>query len=174
MTSSEKYYVEKVAQAARESVKDAGIQINRLPMTFELVKQIIEHFGGRLIKKLAGDDESSDFYIMKNSHEELEIYYNENYTGNKVMKLLHELGHVFFDFPDMEIGQKKGCDDAESSDIQADLFARAFVMPRDDFEKDMVKKTTSDGKFDMIELAKYYGVEYMDTLTRGEDLNLWH
>lgn len=173
MTNSEKYYVEKVAHIARQSVKDAGIQIT-VPMTFKLVIQIIEHFGGKLIKKENDDYESSDFYIRKNNNEELEVYYNENYSGNKVMKLLHELGHVFFDFPDMKIGEKRGCDDAEPNDIQAELFARAFVMPREDFEKDMVKNTTKDGKFDMIKLAEYYGVEYMDTLTRGEDLNLWH
>lgn len=173
MTNSEKYYVEKVAQAARKSVKNAGIQIT-YPMTFEVVKRITEHFGIPLIEDTSEDNKLPDFYLKKKGEKELEIYYKNKNSKNIIMKLLHELGHAFFDFKDMELGTIKGCGDSAASDYKADMFARAFIMPRDDFEKDMVKNTTPDGKFDMIELANHYGVEYMDTLARGEDLNFWH
>ena len=48
MTNSEKYYVEKVAQDARESAEhDQTVQFD-FPLTLEMVKRIIEHFGGTL------------------------------------------------------------------------------------------------------------------------------
>lgn len=174
MNNSDKYYVEKVAQAARKSaLRDPNINLDP-PLSIETIKKVIEHFGGELNEKTDSDQTHSDFYIKKNDNEELEIYYNAKATDNIILNLLHELGHVFFDFPNMNKGEIKCCDDAQATDEKANLFARAFLMPRDKFEKDMVECTTIDGKFDMIKLAKRYSVSYMDTLTRGEDLNLWH
>ena len=175
MTNREKYYVEKVAQDARESAEhDQTVQFD-FPLTLEMVKRIIEHFGGTLVLKPRSDDVDSNFYIKKNVEEKLEIYYNPEIPDSVlIMKLLHELGHAFFDFDEMSVGQVMGCDGVEPNDQKADLFARAFVMPREQFESDLVNQSTEDGKFDMIQLAKHYGVGFMDTLTRGEDLNLWH
>lgn len=172
MTSSEKYYVEKLAQIVRAYAEKAGINISK-PLKFEAVKEIIERFGGKVIKKSKfkkGDNEP-DYYIKKVDSESFEIHCLEA----DVMKLLHELGHRFFGFEKMEDNGIRCCDDIGLSDQKADLFARAFVMPRNQFENDLVHHLTDDGKFDLISLAEEYQViDYMQALARGEDLNLWN
>lgn len=55
---------------------------------------------------------------------------------------------------------------------RADLFARAFVMPRDRF-MEVVGENTSEDKCDVKAVAERFGVSYWDVLLRGIDLHLW-
>ena len=51
MNNSDKYYVEKVAQAARKSaLRDPNINLDP-PLSIETIKKVIEHFGGELNEK---------------------------------------------------------------------------------------------------------------------------
>lgn len=54
-----------------------------------------------------------------------------------------------------------------------DYFARAFLMPEELYDKALVNNMTKESKFDIIGVAKEFGINYMEVLARGENLKKW-
>lgn len=49
--------------------------------------------------------------------------------------------------------EPKNIKKSEQSDLRAELFARAFLMPRENFEKSLANSMTKDEKFDLEAVA---------------------
>ena len=163
MTNREKYIIENVALNARQSAIEKDIiSQETTSLSVEDVRRIVVSFGGELQK-----DKSTR--LVKTDSRKFTIYYHPNAS---MIDILHELGHAFFDLPNMEIGHELSCEGVGISDLRASLFARAYIMPRDDFEN-VVIHCAKDGKCDVQKVAEIYDVDYFNVLTRGEELNIW-
>lgn len=106
---------------------------------------------------------------MKTDERKFTIFYRPNAP---ILDILHELGHAFFDLHDMKIGNELPCDGVETLDLRASLFARAYIMSRDEFEN-IVIRCSRDGICDVQRVAEIYNVDYFSVLIRGEELNIW-
>lgn len=161
-----KFYIERIALAARNRLIEKHIISNDVrQFNFELLKQIVEFFGGNLVN----GEETDSTHIIKNDDKKYTIVYTPN---DHYIKVLHELGHAFLDFDNMKTGQIYSFDGVELEDSNASLFARAFVMPRDDFEQ-VVINHINDGKCSIQNIANEYFIDYFDVLIRGKELNFW-
>ena len=164
MTSREKFYVETIALSARERCIEANI-ISRdtRNMSVNQLEKIVNLFSGSL---KPSEDRT---YLEKISDDSFVIHYN---NADDYLSILHELGHVFFDFSQMSIGEVRNHDGIDKSDTWASLFSRSYAMPREIFESDVISNI-SYGKCDINSVASKYKINYFDIMSRGEDLNIW-
>lgn len=160
------YIIENVALNARKTAIDKKI-ISRetTSLSIDDVRRIVVSFGG----KLEEEQEGKLTHLVKTGDRKFTIFYS---PGTPILDILHELGHAFFDLPNMKIGNTLRCDGVETLDLRASLFARAYIMPRDEFEI-VVISCSMDGMCDVQKVAKIYNVDYFSVLTRGEELNIW-
>ena len=167
---NKKFYIESVALDARKKmIKEKYISDEDKNFSLSSLKKIINFFGGEL-KSISKQQEKRLAYITKDSEDnKFTIYYKDK---NKYMSIIHELGHAFFDLSSMIVGEERPCSGTSLSDFQAELFARAFVMPRNNFEK-IVTEYIYDGKCDVQKVADEYKIDYFDVLARGKELNIW-
>lgn len=169
------FYVERIAVAARQTLIENGIILADTRIyTRSMLEKIVDFFGGKIIFENDEQTESKSnekTYITKTAEESFEIHINKSEEPEKLfMKVIHELGHAFI--TPMKVGDKQYCDGRKSTDVQANLFARAFVMPAADFIES-AKTCIVAGKFDIQKIADIYHVEYVDALIRGKELNYW-
>lgn len=57
-------------------------------------------------------------------------------------------------------------------ELEAAYFARAVVMPEDLFLR-VVVQHTENGKTNINKIAEVFGINPLDVLARGKDLNIW-
>lgn len=168
-------YIERIAAAARRKVVEQNIiSENTRLYTQEMLESIIDFFGGKVFfDERNKPSETPNIYIRKTSGNGFEIHsYSLKKPDELFMEIIHELGHAFIDLPSEKIGKKYSCDGRGASDVQAERFARAFVMPPTDFIES-AKQCLVAGKFDIEKIAKIYRVNYVDALIRGKELNYW-
>lgn len=166
MNSKRKFYIEKIALDARTRLVEEGIiDIDEKALNEEKLKSIVKFFGGELE---VHSDEKERTCIEKISEDKYIIYYCNVYN---YLQAIHELGHAFLNFDDMEIGKKYYFDGSGNEDTEASLFARAFVMPRINFEQVIIDHL-NDGKFSAQNVANEYKIDYLEVLARGEELNI--
>lgn len=163
MTNKEKCIIENVALNARKVAIEQNIILPETKsLSLDDMSRIVVSFGGKLC---VGDSTR----LTKTAERAFTIFHLPNAP---VIDILHELGHAFFDLPNMEINHNIPCDGVETLDLRASLFARAYIMPRDDFEN-VVISCAKDGACNIREVARIYNVDYFNVLTRGEELNIW-
>lgn len=60
------------------------------------------------------------------------------------------------------------------SEMSANYFSRAMLMPKDLFVTKVAENTNLTGVCNVFAVAKFFRVEYADVIARGKDLNLWN
>lgn len=165
VNSKRKFYIEKIALDARNRlIEKRIINEDAKALNFEQLEQIISFYGGEL--RVSSKQEKPS--IRKKSEDEFIIQCNRK---NNYLQVLHELGHAFLHLDDMKINEECYYEGYGIEDSEASLFARAFVMPRNDFEK-VVIEHLNNGKYTAQNVANEYGIDYFEVLARGEELNI--
>ncbi len=174
MKKANNVYVENLARTARKLLIENGIPLQSTQYYDKsTLKKIVEFFGGELEVDDDGEKpNSTDFIEKTNIDNSFFIHLNIRGSSPLFFRALHELGHAFLDLPNMSVGEKCYYDGHKASDIQAELFVRAFIMPSDEFEL-VVKDCIEDGKFNVQKIATHYEIDYVDVLIRGKELNYW-
>jgi len=166
LSNQRDYYIEKIALDARNRLIEEGIiGEDEKALSEEQLKQIVSFFGGELI---VHSEKEKGTFIQKTAADKYVIYYYRQYN---YIQVIHELGHAFLNFDEMEIGRSYSFDGLGKEDSEASLFARAFIMPRIKFEQ-VVIDYIIDGKFSVLDIAKEYRIDYLEVLARGEELNI--
>lgn len=165
MNNKRKYYIEKIALDARNRLVEENI-INKdeKSLNEEQLEQIISFFGGELNVL----NKERDTYIKKTDENKYVIYY---YRAYNYLQVIHELGHAFLNFDQMEIDKPYFFNGFGEEDTEASLFARAFIMPRENFEQVIINHL-NDGKYSIQNVANEYNIDYLEVLARGEELNI--
>lgn len=165
MNNERKYYIEKIALDARNRlIEKKIIDKDEKALTEEKLRKIVSFFGGELNVL----DKKQDTYIEKTNNNKYVIHYYRSYN---YLQVIHELGHAFLNLDQMVIGKKYFFDGLGEEDTEASLFARAFIMPRYNFEKVIISHL-SDGKYSIQNVADEYDIDYLEVLARGEELNI--
>lgn len=166
-------YVENLARTARKLLIEDGVPLQSTQYyDKDSLKKIVGFFGGRLEVEDGENANRTDFIEKINEDNAFLIHLSNIGSSPLFFRALHELGHAFLDLPNMSVGEKCYYDGHKASDIQAELFVRAFIMPSDEFEC-VVKNCIEDGKFNVQEIATHYEIDYVDVLIRGKELNYW-
>lgn len=161
-----------VSRNARKlCVEKNVIKEGQLSLSKEDLINIVMLFGGQL--EFVKD---TDFY-EKVSEREYKIYCDEE-KEDYTLNVLAGLGRAFFDQKNMIDGQKVGIEKLDSEkdydykrcDISK-LFAREFLMPRENFEKVLIKYMDDD-KVNVTEVAKTYNIGVFPVLERGSELHI--
>ncbi len=165
MNNRRKYYIEKIALDARNRLIDKKIiKKDDKALNEEQLKQIVSFFGGELNIL----DEEHETCIEKTEKNKYIIHYYRMYN---YLQVIHELGHAFLNLDQMEVGRKYYFDGPGEEDTEASLFARAFIMPRMNFEQVIIEHI-SNGKYSLQNVADEYEIDYLEVLARGEELNI--
>lgn len=187
MDSIRKYYIESIANDAREVVskKKENVFTQKIDMREKMAKGslsltlndlniIMETFDCELedINENGNEIKNEDYpCIVKNGEDTYTIFYDG--SNIDIMSLLHELGHAFLHSEQLEQkNTKEHFNGTTVLDLEAQLFARAFIMPRDQFEEVIIQHTV-DCKCDIQSIADVYGINCLDVLARGKELNIW-
>lgn len=166
LNNTRRIYIERIALAARNRlIETRKIDKEIRALDEEQLRDIISFFGGTLENLEKAEEQTC---IKKTSEKGYVIRYCKL---NNYIQVIHELGHAFLILDQMKIGDTRLYHGSEEDDVEASLFARAFIMPRTDFER-VVIDHLRDGKFSAQNVAKVYGVSYLEVMARGEELNI--
>lgn len=165
MTSDLQYYFNFSDDVRNSCIEGKLIEKDQLSISFDDCKKIVKYFGGIF--------DSNPSYklssMIKISENEFKIECNPDVNS---LDIIHELGHAFLHFNDMEINDRYSCDGNSFEDIEACIFSRAFIMPKPLFEK-VVFKYVIDGICNLIDVARTFNVECIQADLRGKELNIW-
>lgn len=173
-----KFYIESIANDVRLTLIQKGLfrnslleknihSKNALSISFEDMRKIIMLFDGKLEK--CSDQNTNCPYIRRVGDSSFIIFYTDE---NDFMGLFHDLGHAFLHYSQLELCNEMHYNGTTLSDMEAQLFARAIIMPRDEFEQVVIQHTI-DGKCNVQDVADVYGISYLDVIARGKELNIW-
>ncbi len=164
MNNNRKFYIEKIALDARNRlIEEKIIDPDQKALRENQLEQIVAFYGGTLVF-----DNPQKTFMEKTDDNSYVIHYGKAFN---YLHIIHELGHAFLNLDQMKIGGICYFDGSEETDSEASLFARAFLMPRSTFEQ-VVIDHLNDGKFSIQNVAKEYGIDYLEVLARGEELNI--
>ncbi len=158
-------YIEKIAKDARKRlIEVSAMEPDQKSFTFEQLDEIMLFFDGDLVM----DKEQATAFFEKLSGDRFMVYYNPD---SNYMCALQELGRAFLHMDKMADYQKVvwGSNGQEDSDVE--LFARELMMPREEFEK-VVIKYLDNGRFSASGVAKEYGVDVFTVISRCDDLQI--
>lgn len=165
MDNNRKFYIEKIASDARKRLVEVEIiDKDEKALSMEQLKKIVAFYGGEL--KIYEQDRET--CIEKISEDDYVIHYC---GSNNYLQVIHELGHAFLHFDNLEIGKRYRFDGLGIEDAEASLFARAMIMPRTNFEQ-VVIEYIKGGKYSIQDVANDYKTDYLEVLARGEELNI--
>ena len=124
------------------------------------------------------NDNAEDSYMVKRRENKEDVFYIYISQGaaeeQKLDLLLHELAHAFFhrnSIPyDMPIGKNRGSWEQE---LEANYFARAFLLPEDFFIKALSIYSRNDGTVDLEKFSEFFKVQKRLIVERGRDLKIW-
>lgn len=174
-----KFYIESIANDVRLKLIEKNLfrnnvteesmcTKNALSISFDNVRSIITLFDGRLEKSL--DSKKNYPYICKEDDSSFVIFYRDE---NDFMGFFHDLGHAFLHFSQLDDSNcEMHYNGTTLFDMEAQLFARAILMPRDEFEQVVIRHTVN-GKCKVQDVADVYGISYLDVIARGKELNIW-
>lgn len=165
MNNKRKYYIEKIALDARNRlIEKKIIESDEKALSQDKLIQIVAFFGGELnfLKDV------KETCIEKTDKNKYVIHYHRSCN---YLQVIHELGHAFLNLEQMEIGKKYFFDGPGEEDTEASLFARAFIMPRVNFEQVIIDHM-NNGKYSIQNVADEYDIDYLEVLARGEELNI--
>jgi len=154
------------------------------------LKEAVIRLGGELIENnsLEGDVEAK--IICASEAEKVNfkiIINNQKYSSRKKFKIAHEIGHLFLHMGYLTDfwGEMNEYTDRDYSKVgfimeeyEANEFAAAFLMPKDEFKKIAEEKIDEDELgieyfYNLNEIAKYFGVSRSAVLTRGMWLGIF-
>lgn len=175
-TRSEKYYYEKLAKTSRELCIDKNIiKEDTTSLDFVTLQKITNFTGGKLFK-----DNESFSYFKKLENDSFEVCIGNDIKDDEIsLTTLKALALPFYKFKEIENGRVIKLEEVDFissypyDSSMPEYFARAFLMPENLYDKVLVNNMTNESKFDIIEVAKEFGIHYMDALARGEDLKKW-
>ena len=100
--------------------------------------------------------------------------YNNNKENLKI--LFHEIWHFISIKIGISINQENSYNPASISidELAANFFSRIMIMPEKQFISLVINHTRQDGMCNIYSVAKDFGVDYLDVIARGNDLNLWN
>ena len=158
-------YIKKIARDVREKLLEVGLmEPNQKSFTFEQLDEIMLFFGGDLVM----DKEQATASFEKLSDGKFMVWYNPE---SNYMCALQELGRAFLHMDKMTDYQKVVWGNNGVEDSETELFARELIMPREEFEKVIVKHL-DNGKFSASNVAKEYGVDVFTIIARCDDLKI--
>ena len=181
MNDVQRTYAVTAANEARKSCENQNIiETDKIKLTFEDINKIVQFFGGQLLES------NNVEYFEKIDEETFTIYYlpkdTENAKATSVLALLNGFGKSFFQLESMNVGDIRvysenglAVTEGESyADSQmANYFAMEFMMPRKLFEKISIKHW-KDNKIDCKKVAEEFGIDYMDVIKRGSELDIFN
>lgn len=162
-----------VAERARQHCVDKNIiEEEQTSLSKEDLINIVKVFGGKL-----EFTRKSDLY-KKINEKEYKIYCDEE-KEDYVLNALAGLGRAFFDGKYLKDNESVKINELESSDNYgyerykiSRIFANEFLMPRNIFEK-VILKYSDDGKCKVDEVAKTYKISIFAVLEHGQELHNW-
>ena len=174
-------YVTKLAERARHLCEEKGVIRNdTFIITQDEIERVINYFKGIIEKKqqdelIAMCNNENVICFMQKAKKGENIQFAIYYCGElNVMNILHELGHVFLDLNTMQSDGICCYRDVSCgmNEIAASKFARAFIMPTELF-KQAVLENFENGFCDVDKVAKKFGVETTQVISRGREIFLW-
>ena len=83
-----------------------------------------------------------------------------------------ELGKAFLIMDKMKNGEIKCKKDYSLDNYDAEHFSRAFLMPSYQFAKSSIEHSVYD-QVQIMDVAKDFGINYLEVIARGRELDLW-
>lgn len=173
-------YAERAAYVVRKMlIEENIITKNMVKFERETLERIVNFFGCE-ISWMTLDETHIERYKNQENYFFISVSSKDmnvgTFSGNLALCIFHELAHVFFDFQDSKKEEKEEgvrcLHGNKSTDIQADLFARAMIMPPDEFAN-IAEECVENGAFNVQKIAQKYELRYADVLVRGKELNYW-
>lgn len=179
MSNAMNVYIQYMAEEARNACVQAKImEDDTCVLTRAQLEKIVDFFSGKLeevhLEELKGFSSNGENSILIKSNEGERKKFAIKFVEFSVIDILHELGHAFLELSNMKPGDVRGCDDINGglNELNATKFARAFIMPRALFEKKVVEHSVA-GKCNLQAVANAFGVEYLQVVTQGRQLQFW-
>ncbi|WP_122639044.1 ImmA/IrrE family metallo-endopeptidase [Romboutsia sp. Marseille-P6047] len=155
---------------------DEIIESYKITAPIDDLESFVESIGG----KVTENNLKSGFYdgriTTQNTDYEFEIFIPENqYLERKKFTIAHELGHLFlhmgYQIDDDLWEEQRGRDyyrnGSSEEELQANEFAAALLMPRDEYKK-IMEKYTDGVSVNTAEIARYFGVSIQAAANRGK------
>jgi Zn-dependent peptidase ImmA (M78 family)/transcriptional regulator with XRE-family HTH domain len=136
------------------------------------VRLFLDTIGIKAIKRKLNTASLSGIYVYSPEYGHCVLV---NRSGNRQMdrfSLAHTFGHALLDWHSMSADQNYCTCSNWSSDLlreyRANMLALNLLMPKETVEKVWVQMRTQEkpGMFDVIAIARYFGVDYESTLHR--------
>ena len=172
MYSAERNYINQIASRL--------ISALHIEIPIISLEGVVSQLGGKIVENKALDD-AYDGTIKKTSENSFEIaispYQSER---RKKFTIAHELGHLFlhmgylldpdlWNVQDEKIYRRFGTNEEE---YQANEFAAALLMPREEFEK-TVSELAEGSRIDVQQVADHFKVSVSAAKNRGYFLGLF-
>lgn len=139
---------------------------NNISEAFPYIKIVNENADGSYMVKHINSDSTADtfkIYISKDATEE-----------QKLDLLMHEFAHVFFHKNSIPYNTPLGKNQGNwEQELEADYFARAFLLPEEFFIKALSIYSRNDGTVDLEQFSKFFKVQKRLIVERGRDLKIW-
>ena len=173
-------YISRLAEAARKKCCEKKF-IEEKTFKFEehQLESIVSFFGGEL-RHYETESEMNNIvstikgnsFLKKISNDRIDFIIG--YIKFFPIDILHELGHYFLEKTKLKSGDIVWSGDLDDGicELTASKFARAFVMPSKLFEE-VIVINSNKGLCDIQEVAKTFGVEISDVISRGRETYLW-
>jgi hypothetical protein len=107
-----------------------------------------------------------------------EIRYRLKENRFPFFEALHEVCHATYHIEDIEVDVPEPCGDSDWKDDECNFFARAVLMPAEEFR--IFARNFFDfnsKKYDVREIARHYAekflVDQMQVVIRGRELGIW-
>lgn len=182
MTDAERTYAINSAIEARKACEEQSIiEKDKVKLTKDDVKKIIEFFGGQLL-----ESENNLEYLIKTEEEGFTIYYidkdSEKTKATSILAILNGFGKSFFQLESMNIDDIRvysedglaTTEDEKFSDSQiAEYFALEFMMPQDLFEQ-VSSQHVKDDVVNCKEVANEFGVDCIYVIKKGSELDVFN
>lgn len=130
------------------------------------ISDSLSEFADAMIEKIHKRAESDpDFRIITSSYQTLE---------RQRFSIAHEIGHLFLHMG--YIIDEKVWNTTEETflrkyagemEYQADEFAAALLMPRDDFREIVRESYSGNNQYDAMKIARYFNVSVKEVANRG-------
>lgn len=169
-------YIDKVAEITRELMGLSG------PIKLSSLCRVIEEkLGGRCIE-VDGSELNVDAVIRTsdNGNDSLFIIeYKKDMPKTRILfSVAHELGHLFLHLLE-EDGHLRPSTTMErnmmssESELNANEFAAAFLMPETDFIIQCEECKNENGKVNLTKVANYFNVSVQAAIVRGSVIGVW-
>jgi Zn-dependent peptidase ImmA (M78 family) len=144
-------------------------------------EKVVQELGGQIIQDI--DNMAIDAYIKKKDEDSFVISLNRKKPFlRERFTIAHELGHLFLhmgflinkdlwkkqeEFQDSVYYRYRMTGNYNQEESEANEFAAAFLMPRDEF-RSQIYKNLSNNKIDIRVIASYFQVSPSAVLTRAK------